>query len=79
MVDVTLPGRSPLSKIDPVVVIVAIVVLGRWNPIGVAVAALLFGVANASQFLFQAMDFPLQIQCVGFQFGVFFVQRDGFG
>lgn len=30
MVDVTLPGRSPLSKIDPVVVIVAIVVLGLF-------------------------------------------------
>jgi general nucleoside transport system permease protein len=33
---------------------IAIVVLGRWHPIGVALAALLFGVATALQFLFQA-------------------------
>jgi simple sugar transport system permease protein len=43
-------------------VAIAIVVLGRWNPIGVAVAALLFGVANASQFLFQAMDLDIPYQ-----------------
>jgi simple sugar transport system permease protein len=34
---------------------IAIVVLGRWHPIGVALAALLFGVATAMQFLFQAL------------------------
>ena len=34
---------------------IAIVVLGRWHPIGVALAALLFGVATALQFLFQAV------------------------
>ena len=34
---------------------IAIVVLGRWHPIGVALAALLFGLATALQFLFQAM------------------------
>lgn len=34
---------------------VAIVVLGRWNPIGVGLAALLFGAATAVQFLFQAL------------------------
>lgn len=43
-------------------VAIAIVVLGRWNPIGVAIAALLFGAANASQFLFQAMDFAIPYQ-----------------
>jgi len=37
-------------------VAIAIVVLGRWNPVGIAITALLFGVANASQFMFQAMD-----------------------
>ena len=36
-------------------VAIAIVVLGRWNPVGIAVAALLLGAANASQFMFQAM------------------------
>lgn len=30
--------------------------VGRWNPVGIAIAALLFGVANVSQFMFQAMD-----------------------
>lgn len=34
---------------------IAIVVLGRWHPIGVALAALLFGLATALQFLFQAL------------------------
>jgi simple sugar transport system permease protein len=34
---------------------IAIVVLGRWHPIGVGVAALLFGAASALQFLFQAL------------------------
>lgn len=34
---------------------IAIVVLGRWKPLGVAAAALLFGGANSLQTLFQAM------------------------
>ncbi len=34
---------------------IAIVVLGRWKPLGVAAAALLFGAANSLQTLFQAM------------------------
>ncbi|HZB26969.1 MAG TPA: ABC transporter permease [Gemmatimonadales bacterium] len=34
---------------------IAIVVLGRWHPGGVALAALLFGAATALQFLFQAL------------------------
>ncbi len=34
---------------------IAIVVLGRWSPIGVALAALLFGAAGASQYLAQAL------------------------
>lgn len=34
---------------------IAIVVLGRWKPLGVAAAALLFGAANSLQVLFQAM------------------------
>jgi len=34
---------------------IAIVVLGRWNPLGVAAAAVLFGAASALQTLSQAM------------------------
>lgn len=34
---------------------IAIVVLGRWRPLGVVGAALLFGAASALQYLFQAM------------------------
>jgi simple sugar transport system permease protein len=34
---------------------IAIVMLGRWHPAGVAAAALLFGAATALQFIFQAL------------------------
>jgi ABC-type uncharacterized transport system permease subunit len=34
---------------------IAIVVLGRWHPLGVALAAFVFGIATAMQFLFQAL------------------------
>ena len=42
---------------------IAIVVLGRWHPAGVLLAALLFGGASALQFAFQAMglDAPYQL------------------
>lgn len=42
---------------------IAIVVLGRWRPLGVAIGALLFGAASALQFAFQAMgwDAPYQL------------------
>jgi simple sugar transport system permease protein len=42
---------------------IAVVALGRWHPLGVALAALLFGAASALQFLFQAMgwDVPYQL------------------
>jgi simple sugar transport system permease protein len=42
---------------------IAIVVLGRWRPVGVALGALLFGAASALQFAFQAMgwDAPYQL------------------
>jgi ABC-type uncharacterized transport system permease subunit len=42
---------------------IAIVVLGRWHPVGVGLAALLFGMATALQFLFQALGVraPYQI------------------
>lgn len=41
---------------------IAVVVLGRWHPVWVLAAALLFGGATALQFLFQAMglDVPYQ-------------------
>jgi general nucleoside transport system permease protein len=41
---------------------IAVVVLGRWHPVGAALAALLFGAASASQFLFQAMGWALPYQ-----------------
>ena len=41
---------------------IAIVVLGRWHPIGVALGALLFGAASALQFAFQAMGWAAPYQ-----------------
>jgi general nucleoside transport system permease protein len=41
---------------------IAVVALGRWHPTGVAIAALLFGAASASQFLLQAMGWALPYQ-----------------
>lgn len=41
---------------------IAIVVLGRWHPIGVVVAALGFGAATALQFVFQALDLSVPYQ-----------------
>jgi ABC-type uncharacterized transport system permease subunit len=43
-------------------VAIAIVVLGRWNPAGVAVASLVFGAASALQFLLQAIGLALPYQ-----------------
>jgi len=42
---------------------IAIVVLGRWNPVGVLAASLLFGAATAAQFAFQAagVSVPYQV------------------
>lgn len=44
-------------------VAIAIVVLGRWHPGGIALGALLFGVATALQFLLQTLglDVPYQL------------------
>jgi predicted ABC-type transport system involved in lysophospholipase L1 biosynthesis ATPase subunit len=44
-------------------VAIAIVVLGRWHPVGVAVAALVFGAATALQFAFHSLglDVPYQL------------------
>ena len=41
---------------------IAIVVLGRWHPLGVAAAALVFGAASALQYLFQAMGWSIPYQ-----------------
>lgn len=41
---------------------IAIVVLGRWHPAGVALAALVFGGASALQFFFQAMGWNVPYQ-----------------
>jgi simple sugar transport system permease protein len=44
-------------------VAIAIVVLGRWHPLGILAAALLFGSLQALQYVFQAMglDVPYQL------------------
>ncbi len=41
---------------------IAIVVLGRWNPLGVFVASLVFGGASALQFAFQAVGWGVPYQ-----------------
>lgn len=41
---------------------VAVAVLGRWHPAGVAGAALVFGAASALQYLFQSMGWALPYQ-----------------
>src|SRR5262249_14725935 len=41
---------------------IAIVVLGRWQPLGVALAAIVFGGASALQFLLQALGLALPYQ-----------------
>ena len=43
-------------------VAIAIVVLGRWHPVGVAIAALAFGAATALQFLFQTLGLETPYQ-----------------
>jgi ABC-type uncharacterized transport system permease subunit len=43
-------------------VAIAIVVLGRWHPLGAVVAALLFGAASALQTVFQAMGSTIPYQ-----------------
>ncbi|HEU4642827.1 MAG TPA: ABC transporter permease [Gemmatimonadaceae bacterium] len=41
---------------------IAIVVLGRWSPLGAFLAALLFGAASALQYVFQAMGWAAPYQ-----------------
>ncbi|HET7583977.1 MAG TPA: ABC transporter permease [Gemmatimonadaceae bacterium] len=41
---------------------IGIVVLGRWHPVGVGIAAFIFGGASALQFLFQAAGWHLPYQ-----------------
>ncbi|MGH7628610.1 MAG: ABC transporter permease [Gemmatimonadales bacterium] len=43
-------------------VAIAIVVLGRWHPAGVALAAIVFGAATALQFVFQALGLAAPYQ-----------------
>lgn len=43
---------------------IAIVVLGRWHPVGAVLAALLFGGAMALQYLLQAMGWSIPYQLV---------------
>jgi simple sugar transport system permease protein len=43
-------------------VAIAIVVLGRWHPVGAVVGALVFGAASALQTLFQALGSTLPYQ-----------------
>ena len=41
---------------------IAIVALGRWSPIGIGLAAALFGAASALQFLFQSLGWTVPYQ-----------------
>lgn len=41
---------------------IAVVILGRWHPVGVLLASLLFGAATALQFAFQAMGLGVPYQ-----------------
>ena len=41
---------------------IAIVVLGRWHPVGVLIASVGFGAATALQFAFQAMGLAVPYQ-----------------
>lgn len=41
---------------------IAIVALGRWSPVGVAIAALLFGAVSALQFVFQSLGWKVPYQ-----------------
>ena len=41
---------------------IAIVALGRWSPLGIGLAAVLFGAASALQFLFQALGWTVPYQ-----------------
>ncbi|MEO7366441.1 MAG: ABC transporter permease [Gemmatimonadaceae bacterium] len=41
---------------------IAVVVLGRWHPLGAIVAALIFAAASALQYLFQAMGWTIPYQ-----------------
>jgi simple sugar transport system permease protein len=43
---------------------IAIVVLGRWHPVGAVLAAMLFGGAMALQYLLQAMGWSIPYQLV---------------
>ena len=43
-------------------VAIAIVVLGRWHPVGAALAALLFGAATALQYVFQSLGLEVPYQ-----------------
>lgn len=43
---------------------IAVVVLGRWNPLGVALAALVFGAAMALQYWIQALGLSIPYQIV---------------
>lgn len=43
---------------------VAIVALGRWRPLGVAVASLVFGIAMALQFVVQALGWTIRYELV---------------
>jgi simple sugar transport system permease protein len=43
---------------------IAVVVLGRWSPVGAAVAALIFGAAMAAQFWVQALGLAIPYQVV---------------
>ena len=43
---------------------IAIVALGRWTPVGVALAAVVFGMATAMQYVVQSLGWPVRYELV---------------
>jgi ABC-type uncharacterized transport system permease subunit len=42
------------------VIAIAVVALGRWTPVGVAIAAVVFGLATAMPYVVQALGWPVR-------------------
>jgi simple sugar transport system permease protein len=51
-----------MSSVDDLSDTTTVRLLGRWHPVGIAIAALVFGAATALQFLLQALGLALPYQ-----------------
>ena len=58
------PGQPPEKKglSNGAIAAIAIVALGRWRPVGVALAALVFGASMALQFVVQALGWNVRYE-----------------